>query len=122
MGALLPSLGTGASKLAKGGLFALASTRTALKGGGRPRARGHNVFVTSSALLTRGINFQGQIYRGIRKQVQFCESVEESLVQGAGDAVEFRPDVHQLLVGDGGFLKLVEAQEGYLEVPNGFLQ
>ena len=99
----------------------MAGTRTALQGSGRPRARGDD-FVSSSALLTRGINFQGQIYRDIRKQVQFCESVEESLVQGAGDAVEFRPDVHQLLVGDGGFLKLVEAQEGYLEVPNGFLQ
>ena len=88
MGALLPSLGTGASKLAKGGLFALAGTRTALKGGGRPRARGHSDFVSSSALLALVIDFLSQIVGGGAKKVQRRESVENSLVEGSGDVVE----------------------------------
>ena len=54
--AFLPSLGTGASKLAKRSFAAVAGTRTALQGGGRPGTRGDD-FVTGTPLLALVIDF-----------------------------------------------------------------
>jgi hypothetical protein len=102
-GALLTSLDTGAPNLTMRHRAASTGTDTANPRGGRPGSRSHNFF-RGSALPALVIDYLSQVTGRGGQQVKLQKSVEDSLVEGASNAVELRCKIQQLVVGDGSLL------------------
>ena len=99
----------------------MAGTRTALEGGGRPRARGDD-FVSSSALLALVIDLFRQGPGGRAQNIQTVKSNEDTFIEIERHSVKVCNEALEVCERNGRPLDEVKVFAPFVEVLQDILQ